>query len=104
MRPLRSVSVAFEKCHAFSSDGQAFLMNAVSPLAFQYSACPTMYSGVASALAHGYGNAVNHGMRDALCEISCGTLPSSRWNLRRKARAVRVVSSGPDASSARDVH
>ena len=46
---------------------------------------------------------MNQSTKLAPWEISCGILPSSRWNLAMNSRAVRVVAKSPMELSAKDV-
>src|SRR4029077_3236033 len=62
-----------------------------------------MYSGVASAEAYGYGYPLNQSTKLAPWEISCGILPSSRWNLLMNSSAVRAFEKSPVAFSAKEV-
>src|SRR5579862_511534 len=61
------------------------------------------YSGVASADANPYGNCLNQSSRLADCEISCGILPSSRWNHEMNWMAARALAKSPAAVRANDV-
>src|SRR5260370_10270651 len=62
-----------------------------------------MNSGVASAEAYGYGYPLNQSTKFAPCEISCGTLPSSRWYLAINSSALRAFEKAPEALSAKEV-
>src|ERR1700675_1980096 len=63
-----------------------------------------MNSGVPSADAYPYGKFLNQGIRLAVCAISWGIFPSSRWNLLTKLSAVRVFAKSPAAFNANEVH